>query len=91
MAALDKEKKSNRLLASRRYTHETLNDSQEAFTKVLDIGASEIYTDADKIPTSGLPFKNSTHNRSVYTSGGKDVMKYWYRQKLTKNLFIYVG
>ena len=85
MAALDKEKKSNRLLASRRYTHETLNDSQEAFIKVLDIGASEIYTDADKIPTSGLPFKNSTHNRSVYTSGGKDVMKYWYRQKLTKS------
>ena len=56
MAALDKEKKSNRLLGSRRYTHDTLLDSQEAFTEVLDIGASEVYTQAKFIPSSGLPF-----------------------------------
>ena len=66
MAALDKEKKSNRLLASRRYTHETLNDSQEAFTEVLDIGASEVYTQADKIPSSGLPFNAASHNRQIH-------------------------
>ena len=85
MAALDKEKKSNRLLASRRYTHETLNDSQEAFTEVLDIGASEVYTQADKIPSTGLPFSGSTQNRSIFTSGGKNIMKYYYRQKMTKS------
>ena len=54
MASLDKEKKSNRLLQSRRYTHDTLNASQEAFTEVLDLGSSEIYTQAGKIPSSGL-------------------------------------
>ena len=85
MAALDKEKKSNRLLASRRYTHETLNDSQEAFTEVLDIGASEVYTQADKIPSSGLPFSGSSQNRSVFTVDGKNIMKYYYRQKMTKS------
>ena len=85
MAALDKEKKSNRLLASRRYTHETLNDSQEAFTEVLDIGASEVYTQADKIPSSGLPFNAASHNRQIHQVGGKDIMKYYYRQKMTKS------
>ncbi len=50
MATLDKTKKSNRLLASRRYTHETLTVAQEAFTDVLDLGASEIYTQANSIP-----------------------------------------
>ena len=34
--AIDKEKKSNRLLASRRYTHDTFTDAQESFTNVLD-------------------------------------------------------
>ena len=85
MAALDKEKKSSRLLASRRYTHETLNDSQEAFTEVLDIGASEVYTQADKIPSSGLPFSGSSQNRSIFTVDGKNIMKYYYRQKMTKS------
>jgi len=85
MAALDKEKKSSRLLASRRYTHETLNDAQEAFTEVLDIGASEVYTQADKIPSSGLPFSGSSQNRSIHTNGGKNIMKYYYRQKMTKS------
>ena len=42
--AIDKEKKSNRLLASRRYTHDSFTDSQESFTNVLDLQASEVYT-----------------------------------------------
>ena len=85
MAALDKEKKSSRLLASRRYTHETLNASQESFTEVLDLGASEIYTEADLIPSSGLPFSGSSQIHSTYSTKGKSVMKYWYRQRLTKS------
>jgi len=85
MAALDKEKKSSRLLASRRYTHETLNASQESFTEVLDLGASEIYTEADLIPSSGLPYSGSTQIHSTYSTEGKSVMKYWYRQRLTKS------
>ena len=85
MAALDKEKKSSRLLASRRYTHETLNASQESFTEVLDLGASEIYTEAGLIPSSGLPFSGSSQIHSTYSTTGKSVMKYWYRQRLTKS------
>lgn len=85
MAALDKEKKSSRLLASRRYTHETLNASQESFTEVLDLGASEIYTEAGLIPSSGLPYSGSTQIHSTYSTEGKSVMKYWYRQRLTKS------
>ena len=85
MAALDKTKKSSRLLASRRYTHETLNASQESFTEVLDLGASEIYTEAGLIPSSGLPYSGSTQIHSTYSTGGKSIMKYWYRQRLTKS------
>jgi len=85
MAALDKEKKSSRLLASRRYTHETLNASQESFTEVLDLGATEIYTETDLIPSSGLPYSGSTQIHSTYSTEGKSVMKYWYRQRLTKS------
>ena len=85
MAALDKEKKSSRLLASRRYTHETLNASQESFTEVLDLGASEIYTETDLIPSSGLPYSGSSQIHSTYSTEGKSVMKYWYRQRLTKS------
>ena len=85
MAALDKEKKSNRLLGSRRYTHDTLLDSQEAFTEVLDLGASEVYTQAKYIPSSALPFSGSSQNQSVHQSSGENIVKYWYRHKLTKS------
>jgi len=85
MATLDKEKKSSRLLASRRYTHETLGASQEAFTNVLDLQASEIYTQGGYIPSSGLPFSGSSQISATHTVSGSGVMKYWYRQKLTKS------
>ena len=70
MAALDKEKKSSRLLSSRRYTHDTLNDTQEAFTQVLDLGASEVYTQTHLIPQSGLPFSGSSQNGETYSVSG---------------------
>jgi len=83
--AIDSVKKSSRFLQSRRYTHETLLDSQEAFTSTLDINSSEVYTDAALIPSSSLPFSGSSQDLSVYSSGGKPVMKYYYRKKLTKS------
>lgn len=85
MAALDKEKKSSRLLSSRRYTHDTLNDTQEAFTQVLDLGASEVYTQTHLIPQSGIPFSGSSQNGEIYSVSGKNILKYWYRHKLTKS------
>jgi len=85
MASLDKEKKSSRLLASRRYTHDVLNDSQEAFTEVLDLGASEVYTQAHLIPSSSLPHSGSSQNNSTHNVSGMPITKYWYRHKLTKS------
>ena len=85
MAKIDSVSKSSRLLASRRYTHDTLTSAQESFTKVLDLQASEIYTQASYITSSGLPFSGSSQISATQTVSGSSVMKYWYRQKLTKS------
>lgn len=85
MAAIDSTKKSARFLQSRRYTHDTYTDAQEAFTSVLDINANEIYIDQDLIPSSGLPYNSSGQNGSVYSSNGQQVMKYYYRYRMTKS------
>ena len=79
--AIDSTKKSSRLLQSRRYTLDTLTDGQEAFTQVIDLGSSEIYSQTNLIPTSSLPFSGSS--QSGATSG---VLKFWYRQKLTRGI-----
>jgi hypothetical protein len=83
--SIDNSKKSPRLLQSRRYTHETFTDAQEAFTSVLDINANEVYVDQDLIPASSVPFGTSGDNLSIYSSGGQEVMKYYYRYKMTKS------
>jgi len=85
MGQIDSGSKSSRLLASRRYTHNTLTTAQESFTNVFDLQASEVYTQASKIPSSGLPFSSSADNGSNYTVGSDNILKYWYRQKLTKS------
>ena len=85
MGKIDSGSKSSRLLASRRYTHDTLTSAQESFTKVLDLQASEIYTQASYITSSGLPFSGSSQISATQTVSGSSVMKYWYRQKLTKS------
>ena len=83
--SIDNSKKSPRLLQSRRYTHETFTDAQEAFTSVLDINANEVYVDQDLIPASSIPLGTSGDNLSIYSSGGQQVMKYYYRYKMTKS------
>jgi hypothetical protein len=81
--AIDKIIKSNRLLQSRRYTVASLTDSQEAFTSVLDINSGEVYTQANLLPTSSLPFSGSSQNGSIFSVGGEQVLKYYYRQTMT--------
>ena len=83
--AIDQTKKSNRLLGSRRFTSEDLNTSQEAFQSVLDIRANEIYTEANLIPTSGLPFSGSSQQQSQFSTQGSTVLKYYFRQRLTRS------
>ena len=85
MAAIDKEKKSSRILASRRYTHDIFTDAQEAFTKTIDLTAEEIYTQGHLIPSASLPFSGSTQHFSTYSTQGQSVLKYWYRHRLTKS------
>jgi len=83
--AVDKLSKSNRLLQSRRYTHDSFTDSQEAFTSTLDINAGEVYVDHALIPSSGLPYSGSAQSGSVYSVNGQSVMKYYYRAGLTRS------
>ena len=83
--AINQEKKSNRLLGSRRFTSADLNTSQEAFQSNIDIQASEVYTQANLIPTSSLPFSGSSQSGITYKVGGNDILKYWYRFRLTKS------
>ena len=85
MAAINNTYKSARLLQSRRYTHDTFTDAQEAFTSTLDINSSEVYIDANLIPSSSLPFSGSGQSGNTYSLNGQDVVKYWYRQPLTKS------
>jgi len=83
MGFIDSGSKSSRLLASRRYTHNTFTTAQESFTNVLDLREEEIYTQAQYIPSTGLPFSGSSQHGSIQQASGSNLMKYWYRHKLT--------
>jgi len=81
--AINSTTKSSRLLQSRRYTQNQLSDAQEAFTRVFDLNAEEIYSDQVLIPSSSLPFSGSSQDQQTYSVGGKPVLKYWYRLQLS--------
>ena len=85
--AYDSNLKSSRFLQGRRYTHSNLSDSQESFTSVLDLNSNEIYVDQGLIPSNNLPFNSSGDHLSVYAdpTTGFNVLKYWFRHKLTKS------
>ena len=83
--AINLEQKSNRILGGRRFTSTDLSTSQEAFQSNLDINAGEIYTQAELILETGLPFSGSSQNGNIYQSDGKNILKYYYRQRLTKS------
>ena len=74
MGLIDSGSKSSRLLASRRYTHNTLTNAQEAFTNVLDLRSEEIYSRANLIPSSSLPFSGSSQNGLTFSKNGKEVV-----------------
>ena len=85
MGLIDSGSKSSRLLASRRYTHNTFTTAQESFTNVLDLRSEEIYTRAHLIPSSSLPFSGSSQLGLTHSVNNQPVVKYWYRQQLTKS------
>jgi hypothetical protein len=81
---INKTDKSIRILQSRRYTIAT-NDSQEAFTRVLDLNASEIYINQNLIPTSNIPFSGSSQSGSIFVSASKNILKYYHNHNLSKS------
>ena len=84
MATFASASKSNRLLQSKRYTIAT-SDAAEAYTRVIDLNASEIYTQQAAITSSGLPYSGSSQNGLYLNSGSSSVpiSRYYYRFPLT--------
>ena len=85
MGFIDNALKALRLLGGRRYTNDSLGTAQEAFTRTIDIGSKDIFSQDNLIPTSSLPFSGSSQNDNTFQVGGKNIMKYWFRQRLTKS------
>jgi hypothetical protein len=98
MATFNKDTKSNRILQSKRYTIAD-EDSQEAFSKVLDLNAAEIYTQQNLLPTSSLPYSGSGQDGELVSSSLADpsftpeisIAKYYYRLELTPGNATIVG
>ncbi len=82
MATFDKEIKSNRLLQSKRYTVQNI-DGQEAYTNVLDLNSTEIYTQQNLLPTSSLPYSSSAQDGLYITDGSSNIAQYYWRTRLT--------
>ena len=59
------------------------SDFQEAFTSVLDINSSEIYTKQASLPTSSLPYSGSSQNLQYITSGSSNIAQFWYRLEMS--------
>ena len=80
--AFSKEIKSNRILQGRRYTQD-IADLNEAFTRVLDLNATEIYTQQNLLPTASLPYSGSSQDGQTIVVGGEPILKFWYQLRLT--------
>lgn len=84
--------RSERLLQNRRFTTDGITLSQEAFTSVLDLNSSELYTQTQYIPYSGsiLPFSGSSQDGLIVSASvvspsitpNLPILKYYYRKKL---------
>ena len=85
MGFIDNAIKALRLLGGRRYTNDSLGTAQEAFTRTIDIGSKDIFSQDNLIPTSSLPFSGSSQNRSLHQVNSNNILKYWFRQRLTKS------
>ena len=88
MATFSSASKSNRLLQSKRYTLADF-DSQEAYTRVLDLNASEIYTQQGSLPSTSatLPYSGSSQDGLFITSGSGanevNIARYYYQIELS--------
>ena len=82
--------KSNRLLQSLRYTIATA-DNTEAYANVLDLNATEVYTQQNYVPTSSLPYSGSSQHLGFITASIGDpaedvnIAQYYYRVQMTRS------
>ena len=92
MTTFQSSSKSNRLLQSKRYTIADA-DVKEAYTRVLDLNATEIYTQEGAIPTSsaGLPYSGSDGDLGLITSASSNIARYYYRMLLTPGAVVTSG
>ena len=94
MATFSSASKSNRLLQSKRYTLADF-DSQEAYTNVLDLNASEIFTQTEALPTSSLPYSGSSQDSNFITSGSgafeTNIARYYYQLELSPTTVVTSG
>jgi hypothetical protein len=99
MGSINTSTKANRLVTGRRYgtLSTTAVDAQEPFTSTIDTNASEVYVQANLIPSSSLPFSGSSQHGYWYTHDGTTgaidtsvsqpnnaILRYWYRHRLTE-------
>ena len=82
MATFASASKSNRILQSKRYTIAD-SDSQEAYTNVLDLNASEIYIQQNSITSSGIPYSGSSQDGLFLTSGSANISRFFYRFEMS--------
>lgn len=96
MATFSSASKSNRLLQSKRYTLADF-DSQEAYTNVLDLNASEIFIETESLPTSSLllPYSGSSQDSNFITSGSGaseiNIARYYYQIELSPTTVVTGG
>ena len=90
MATFQSSSKSNRLLQSKRYTVADF-DGQEAYTSVLDINASEIFTQQSSLPTSSLPYSGSSQFGYHRSSNSIPLLGDIYRRRPTGSRFERTG
>ena len=85
MGFIDNAIKALRLLGGRRYTNDSLGTAQEAFTRTIDIGGLDVFTQDGLVPTQNLPFSGSSSQGQYYQVEGNNILRYWFRQRLTKS------
>ncbi len=82
--------KSNRLLQSLRYTIATA-DNTEAYANVLDLNATEVYTQQNYVPSSSLPYSGSSQHLEFITASigipaeDVNIAQYYYRVQMTRS------
>lgn len=98
MGTINNALKAKQLAVGRRYSalDAGVADYQMPFTSVFDLNTTEIFAQAQLIPTASSPFSSSAQNNYYYMQDGTintsqattppagAILRYWYRHELTE-------